>query len=112
MQMAVPLAFSLSGIKSAEEPEIWSQNLKSLEEFVFPMNFLETQDVVAIQELLEIIVFELCVFVRGKTEPTSPFVFQGSTAQAADREATTCTTTCNTMLYLRWMKSIPPPTGV
>ena len=47
--------------KSAKELKSGRQNLKGLEKFVFSMNFLETQDIVAFQELLGIIVFALSV---------------------------------------------------
>ena len=54
----------------------WSQHLNSLEKLIFPVYLLQTYDVVVVKELPEIFEFELPVFLRGKTDPTRPPVFQ------------------------------------
>ena len=61
-----PSCILIARNKGAKELKSGRQNLKGLEEFVFPMNFLETQDIVGAQELLEVIVFTFPVSLRGK----------------------------------------------
>ena len=88
-----------------------SQHLNSLEKLIIPVYLLEIHDVVVVKELPEIFYFEFPVFLRGKNRSNETPSVPSDTSQTSVREVATRIPTCSTRLYLRWLKSIPPPTG-
>ena len=49
-----------------------SHHLESLKKFILPVYLLETNYVVVVKELIEVLEFELSVFLGGKTDKVDP----------------------------------------
>ena len=86
--------------ESTKEPKSWSQHLDSLKKLVLPMYFLETNDVVIVQESTEIFELELPVYLRGKNRPKETPSVPSNTSQTSIRELATCIPTCNYAVVL------------
>ena len=71
MHKADPPAFSLSGMNVPNKSESRGPHLNSLEEFILPVYLLETDNVVVLNELPEIVEFELSFFCEEQTQRDS-----------------------------------------
>ena len=109
MHMADPPASALPG-KKMYKPESRGQYLNGLEKLIFPMYFLKADDVVVFDTSAETLMYLFPVNLRESHRPSKNSNIPSSASKTNIRNMDTCVPVQGNSLYLRWLKSIPPPT--
>ena len=98
--------FALPGRNAPKKPESRSQYLNGLVKFIFPMYFLQADDVLVVRKPSETVMF----LFLGNRKPNKTFYVPSNSCKTANTNMDTCVPMQATSLYLRSLKTIPPST--